>query len=141
MSRFINTELKSDSDSKSSDSQSDSDLKSSNSDSDLKSSDSDLKLSNSDSESDSDLELDFSSSVNCNYILKCIFWGGNLNMHLCFEMYFLREQFRRTTIFWNVFFEGAILKNIYVLKLMNNSFKISGCWLVWLLLYIFMAPE
>ena len=44
ISRFINTELKSDSDSESSDSY-----------------------------SDSDLDLCFSSSVNYNYILKCIF--------------------------------------------------------------------
>ena len=80
----------------------------------------------------------------------------------CFEMHFLREQFKcalmfwnvffegaiwRTLMFWNVFFEGAVLKNIffegatYVLKCMNNLFKIYGCWLVWLLLYIFMAAE
>ena len=65
MSRFINTELKLDSDSESSDSDSESP------DSDLKSPDSNSELS------DSDLELEknlcFSSSVNYNYILKCIF--------------------------------------------------------------------
>ena len=64
MSKFINTELISDSDSESSDS-----------DSDSESSDSDSESSDSDSESsDSDLgNLCFSSSVNYNYILKCIF--------------------------------------------------------------------
>ena len=82
MSKLINTELKSDSDSESSDS--DSDLDSELSDSDL-------------------ANLCFSSSVNYNYILKCVCWGSNLNMPLCFEgailkntcfeMYFLREQF------------------------------------------------
>ena len=57
MSKFINTELKSDSDSESSDS-----------DSELSDSES------SDSDSDSDLgNLCFSSSVNYNNILKCIF--------------------------------------------------------------------
>ena len=68
-------------------------------------------------------------------------------MHLSFEMYFLREQFWKTLMFSNVFFEGAISKNTYVLettyvlKWMNNLFKIYGCWLVWLLLYIFMAAK
>ena len=57
MSKFINAELKSDSDSESSDS-----------DSELSDSES------SDSDSDSDLgNLCFSSSVNYNNILKCIF--------------------------------------------------------------------
>ena len=94
----------------------------------------------------------FSSSVNYNYVLKCNFWGCNLNLHsrfkmhffgeqfeehLCSKMYFLREQFWRTLLFWNVFFEGAT----FVLKFMNNLFKIYVCWLVWLLLYIFMAAE
>ena len=62
-------------------------------------------------------------------------------MHLCFKIYFLREQFWRTSMFWNLYFEGAILRNTYVLKSMNNLFKIYGCWLVWLLLYIFMAAD
>ena len=62
MFKFINTELKSDSDSESSDS-----------DSESSDSDSDSELSDSES-SDSDLgNLCFSSSVNYNYILKCIF--------------------------------------------------------------------
>ena len=88
MSKFINTELKSDSDSESSDSESSdsySDLESpdSNSDSDSESSDSDSDSESSDS--DSHLRnLCFSSSVNYNYILKYIFCGSNLNMHLCF---------------------------------------------------------
>ena len=56
MSKFINTELKSGSDSESSDSDSES--------SDSESSDSDL------------VNLCFSSSVNYNYILKCIFEGA-----------------------------------------------------------------
>ena len=62
-------------------------------------------------------------------------------------MYFLREQCWRTPMFWNVFFEGAtskntyVLKTIHVLKSINNLFKIYGCWLVWLLLYIFMAAK
>ena len=42
----------------------------------------------------------FLTQSSVNYILKCIFWGGNLNMHLSF-----------------------------------------GCWLVWLLVYIFIAAE
>ena len=39
-------------------------------------------------------------------------------MHLCFEMYFLREQFLKT-----VFFKRAT----YVLKCMKNLFEIYGC--------------
>ena len=67
--KFINTELKSDSDSESSDS--DSELSDSES-SDSETSDSDSESS--DSYSDSDLgNLCFSSSVNYNNILKCIF--------------------------------------------------------------------
>ena len=68
-------------------------------------------------------------------------------LQLCFEMHFLREQFKYALMSWNVFFGGAILKNTYVLKTtyvlkwMNNLFKIYGCWLVWLLLYIFMAAD
>ena len=68
-------------------------------------------------------------------------------MHLCFEWYILREQFWRTLMFWNAFFEGEILKNTYVLKTnyvlkwVNNLIKIYGCLLVYLLLYIFMAAE
>ena len=60
-------------------------------------------------------------------------------MHLCFEMYFLREQFKKYLCFeihflrkqfWKtLFFERAT----YVLKCMKNLFKIYGCWLVWLL--------
>ena len=52
--------------------------------------------------------------------------------YLCFEIHFLREQFWKT-----VFFKRAI----YILKCMKNLFKIYGCRLVWLLLYIFMAAE
>ena len=74
MPRFINTELQSGSDSESSDSDLDSDSESSDSDWDSVSSDSDSDLGN----------LCFSSSVSYNYILKCIFWGSNLNVHLCF---------------------------------------------------------
>ena len=89
----------SDSDSESSDSDSDSDLDS-DLDSESSDADSDSDLDSESSDSDSDLDLYFSSSVTYNYILKCIFWGSNLNIHLCF-----------------------------------------GCWLVWLLLYIFMTAE
>ena len=49
-------------------------------------------------------------------VLKYIFWGSKFDVHLCFEMYFLREQFWCGPIFWNVYFEGAILKSTYVLK-------------------------
>ena len=63
--------------------------------------------------------------------MKCIF-EEEFKEYLCFEMYFLREQFWRT-----VFLERAT----YVLKCMNYLFKIYGCWLVWLQLYIFMAAE
>ena len=47
------------------------------------------------------------------YILKCIIWGSNFE-----KQYFLREQL----MFWSVW-------------------TIYGCWLVWLLLYIFIAAE
>ena len=74
-SKFINTGLKSDSDSESSD------LDSESSDSDL-----DSDSESSDLDSDSDLgNLCFSSSVNYSYILKYIF---------------LREQFKYTLSFW-----------------------------------------
>ena len=81
----------SDSDSESSYSNSESsDSDSDSSDSDSEPLDSDSESSDSDSES-SDLDSDsdignlcFSSSVNYNYILKCIFWVRNLNVHLCF---------------------------------------------------------
>ena len=46
-------------------------------------------------------------------VFKCIFWESNFELHLCFEMYFLREQ-----LFW---------------------FFIYGCWLVWLLFRAYMA--
>ena len=44
--------------------------------------------------------------------------------------------------FWNVFFQGATLKCTHVLKYIfsgSNYFNllICGCWLVWLLLYVF----
>ena len=44
--------------------------------------------------------------------------------------------------FWNLFFEGAILKCLYVLKCIfwgSNyfTFFINGSWIVWLLLYVF----
>ena len=88
-------------------------------------------------------------------VLKCTFWGSNFELHLCSEMYFLREQFwsaplfwntffreqfLSTTMFWNAFFEEAVLKCIYVLKCIfrgSNYFLIYGCWLVWQLLYVF----
>ena len=64
-----------------------------------------------------------------------------------FEMHFLREQFWRALMFWNVFFEGAILKSTYVLKcifwgrdfleFMVAALHFYGCWIVWLLIYIF----
>ena len=72
-------------------------------------------------------------------------------MHLCFEMFFLRQQFKEYLYsemyflrqqfkeylysemyflreqFWEtLFFERAT----YVLKCMKNLFKIHGCWLV-----------
>ena len=55
-------------------------------------------------------------------VLECIFWGSNFNVHRCFVMYFLREQFWKAFLseqfpcvpmFWNVFFEGAILRCIF----------------------------
>ena len=59
-------------------------------------------------------------------------------LQLCFEIYFLRKQFKCALMFWNVFSEGAILKNTYVLKCIfwgNNLFKICGCCFIfsWLL--------
>ena len=55
-----------------------------------------------------------------------------------FEMHFLREQFWRALMFWNAFFEGAILKSTYVLKCIfwgRDFFRIYGCCftLLWLL--------
>ena len=47
-------------------------------------------------------------------ILNCIFWVSNINVHLCMEVYF---------------FERAILKCIFW---GSNSFRIYGCWLMWL---------
>ena len=49
-------------------------------------------------------------------VLKCIFWGSNFVVYLCFEMYFLREQFWCGTKFWKCIFKGAIMKSTYVLK-------------------------
>ena len=74
-----------------------------------------------------------------------------------FETHFLREQYWSAPMFWNAFFERAILKCIHVLKYIfwgSNSkcthvlkrifwgsnyfnFMIHGCWLVWLLHYVF----
>ena len=55
-----------------------------------------------------------------------------------FETHFLREQFWRALMFWNVFFEGAILKSTYALKCIfcgRDFFRIYGCCftLLWLL--------
>ena len=91
----------------------------------------------------------------CHNVLKRIFWGDNFNVHLCCEMYYLRKQFQKALTFWNAFFEGAVLKSNYVLQYIfeeailkstyllkcifweRNYFGVYGCWLVWLLLYIF----
>ena len=68
-------------------------------------------------------------------ILICIFWVSNFNVRICFEMYFLREQFwdvffeGAILMLWSIFFEGAILKCIFW---GSNLFRIYGCWLVWL---------
>ena len=90
-------------------------------------------------------------------VLKCIFWGSNFEEHLRFEcifcgsnfdvhlhseMHFLREQFWKALMFWNIFFEGAILKSTYVLKCIfwgSNLYRIYGCWLLQQLLYTFMV--
>ena len=64
-------------------------------------------------------------------VLKYIFWGSNFQAPPCFEMYFLREHFLSSPMFWNAFFEGAIIFN----------FLIHGYWLAWLLLYIFMDTD
>ena len=80
------------------------------------------------------------------------FTAGDILNLFCYAYIFKRVIFvfpvqLITIMFWNAFFEGAILKNTYVqkttyvLKWMNNLFKIFGCWLVWLLLYIFMAAD
>ena len=66
----------------------------------------------------------------CTYVLKCIFWGINLKSTYVLKCIFWESNFEE-----HIFFEGAT----YVLKCMNNLFKIYGYWLVWLLLYIFMA--
>ena len=101
-------------------------------------------------------------------VLKWIFWGSIFKLFLGFQMHFVREQFEehlrfemyifferanlkctfwRALMFWNVFFEGAILKNIYLLKCIfwgsNLWLLISvtaalyfyGCWIVWLLIF------
>ena len=85
-----------------------------------------------------------------------IFWGSNLNMHLCFEMYFLREQFKEYLYsemyflgeqFWKtIFFERAT----YVLKCMTNLWLLislaaalyfHGYWIVWLLILSKFSPQ
>ena len=75
--------------------------------------------------------------------LKCIFWGSNFKVHPRSEIHFLREQFWSAPMFWNAFFEGVMLKCTHVLKCIfwgSNyfNFLIHGCWLVWLLLYVFV---
>ena len=68
-------------------------------------------------------------------------------MHLCFEMYFLREQFKEYFCFEMHFLREQFWKTIFferathVLKCMNNLFKTYGCWLVWPLLHVFMAAK
>ena len=99
----------------------------------------------------------FTKNILKTAVLKCTFWGSNFEVHLCSEMHFLREQFWSvplfwnaflreqfwsTTMFWNAFFKGAILKCIHVLKRIfrrSNYFLFHGCWLVWLLLYVFLS--
>ena len=68
----------------------------------------------------------------CTYVLKCIFWKSNLKSTYVLKCIFWGSNFEE-----HVFFEGAT----YLLKCNNNLFKIYGCWLVWLLLYIFMAAD
>ena len=77
-----------------------------------------------------------------NPALKCIFWGSSFNVYQCSEIHFLREQFWSAPMFWNAFFEGEVLICTNVLKCIfwgssYYNFLIYGCWLVWLLSYVF----
>ena len=65
-------------------------------------------------------------------VLECIFQGSNFNVHWCFVIYFLREQFWKAILseqfqyvpmFWNVFFEGAILRCIS----WRSNFNVLKC--------------
>ena len=96
MSRFINTELKSDSDSKSSDSDSEGSLNlDSESDSDLESSDSKS------SDLDSDLKSSDSGSQSSDSDLGNLCFPYTVFSQLQFYLvHFLREQFKYALIFW-----------------------------------------
>ena len=61
----------------------------------------------------------------CTYVLKCIFWKSNLKSTYVLKCIFWGSNFEE-----HIFFEEAT----YVLKCMNNLFKVYGCWLVRLLL-------
>ena len=47
-------------------------------------------------------------------VLKCIFLGSHFEECLCLEMHFMRDQFWRALMFWNEFFEGAIILEFMV---------------------------
>ena len=55
-------------------------------------------------------------------VSPCIFWGSNFKEHLFSEMYFLREQ---------------LFGSLWLLISVAVALCFHGCWLVWLLLYIF----
>ena len=48
----------------------------------------------------------------------------------CSEMHFLGKQFKCALMFWNEFFEGAFLKNIYVWKCIfwESNFNVPLCF-------------
>ena len=82
------------------------------------------------------------------YFLRVHFWcalmvwnvffdGTSLMCTHVFEMHFFREQFWRALMFWNAFFEGAIVLEIMAADSCGCCFVFHGCWLVWLLLFIF----
>ena len=85
--------------------------------------------------------------------LKCIFSGSNFEEHLCSEMHFLREQFWCAPMFLKCIFSGSnfeehlcsemhflreqLFWSLWLLISVAAALCFHGCWLVWLLLYIF----
>ena len=89
-------------------------------------------------------------------LITIMFWGSNLSMHLCFEIYFLIEKFKgylypemyflREQFWKTIFFERAT----YVLKCMTNLWLLislaaalyfHGYWIVWLLILSKFSPQ
>ena len=74
----------------------------------------------------------------CIRVLKCSFQGSNFNMHLYFQMYFWGSNFEEHLCSEMHFFREHLFWSLWLLINVAAALCFHGCWLVLLLLYIFI---